>query len=258
MTKKKHFGIFVGVVWRHWEACFGSTFAFMLAVVQYLFLEFRDPTKLPIWVKDFPPYLWLSVGTLLLFWASYAAWKDERTELGKVTGQLDELTTPKLELSIDDIGVGDGDFVVYDRRMNSTAIIVAASLVNKGAPSIVEAWKIKVTSPSGQTLEVTPTPLAKSGKLQIGPGAPISLEDSLVEKAYGEPIIRGKRVRGLLIFVLPHSARANLFVEGTIVKLSCRDINNLVIERSRSFTGDTNRGSLAMMPGLHYVDPKQQ
>ncbi len=68
---------FCGSVWNHWEARFGSTFAVILAVAQYAVLAFADPKKVPGWVKDFPPYLWLSVGVVLLFWACYVAWNDE-------------------------------------------------------------------------------------------------------------------------------------------------------------------------------------
>ena len=83
MAKKKHLGVFIGAVWGHWEARFGTTFAVILAFVQYAVLAFADPQKMPgwaKWIKDFPPSIWLSVGAVMLFWACYAAWHEERTE----------------------------------------------------------------------------------------------------------------------------------------------------------------------------------
>jgi hypothetical protein len=68
---------FCGSVWNHWEARFGTTFAVMLAVAQYLLLEFLGPKKIPVWVRDFPPSIWLGIGALLLFWSCYGAWHDE-------------------------------------------------------------------------------------------------------------------------------------------------------------------------------------
>lgn len=83
MAKKKHLGLFIGAVWGHWEARFGTTFAVILAVGQYCVLAFADPQRMPEWakwIKDFPPSIWLSVGAIMLFWACYAAWREERTE----------------------------------------------------------------------------------------------------------------------------------------------------------------------------------
>ena len=68
---------FCGKVWTHWEARFGTTFAVVLAVAQYLYLEFGDPARIPKWVKDFPPYLWLAIGAALLLGSCYAAWHEE-------------------------------------------------------------------------------------------------------------------------------------------------------------------------------------
>lgn len=90
MDRRTHLGVFASAVWGHWEARFGTTFAVALAVAQYLFLEFRDPNKLPKWVKDFPPSIWLAIGAVMLFWACYSAWHGERTELIRVEDERDD------------------------------------------------------------------------------------------------------------------------------------------------------------------------
>jgi len=91
VVKKKHLGVFIGAVWGHWEARFGTTFAVILAVGQYCVLEFADPQRVPPWakwIKDFPPSVWLSVGAVMLFWACYAAWHEERTNTVKAEENL--------------------------------------------------------------------------------------------------------------------------------------------------------------------------
>jgi hypothetical protein len=51
-------------------------------------LEFADPSRVPKWVRDFPPSLWLVIGVLLLFWSCYAAWHDKFEEVIKVEKEL--------------------------------------------------------------------------------------------------------------------------------------------------------------------------
>src|SRR5277367_1301234 len=110
MAKKKHLGIFIYSVWGHWEARFGTTFAVILAVIQYCVSAFADPQRLPEWakwIKDFPPYLWLSVGAVMLFWACYAAWYEERSDAANIEERQQKLEeeladrNPRLKGEID-------------------------------------------------------------------------------------------------------------------------------------------------------------
>ncbi len=87
---KVSFLVFCCSVWAHWEAYFGTTFAVVLAVAQYLILEFGDPDKIPKWVKDFPPSLWLGIGALLFFWSCYAAWREKSQALVEAEEKLEE------------------------------------------------------------------------------------------------------------------------------------------------------------------------
>lgn len=98
---------FCGSVWNHWEARFGTTFAVILAVAQYLCLAIGDPDKTPKWVKEFPPYLWLAVGAVLLFWACYGAW-DEQHE-GRLNAEeelADRYPRLKGEISLGYLDIG--------------------------------------------------------------------------------------------------------------------------------------------------------
>jgi hypothetical protein len=94
---------FCVAAWAHWEARFGTTFAVMLAVAQYMYLEFADPKKIPAWVRDFPPSLWLAVGILLLFWSCYGAWYSEYQARNAAEKRVDALK-PKLGFSADSQG----------------------------------------------------------------------------------------------------------------------------------------------------------
>ena len=94
---------FSGKVWAHWEARFGTTFAVILAVIQYFIRDVGDPKKIPTWVKDFPPSRWLLIGAILLFWACYCTWRDEFREKLEAQQQVQACLVPKLELNIGQI-----------------------------------------------------------------------------------------------------------------------------------------------------------
>jgi hypothetical protein len=87
-------------VWKHWETCFGTTFAVILGAIQYSILAWADPAKVPAWVKSFPPWLWLAIGCVLLFWSCYLAWKDKQISLNVSESRVGELKgRPDLHLS---------------------------------------------------------------------------------------------------------------------------------------------------------------
>ena len=88
----------MAVVWGHWEARFGSTFALILALAQYSYLQFGDPDKIPEWVKTFPPWLWLAIGLVILFWSCYLAWGDQYKLSAHKDSELIELRKKNVPL----------------------------------------------------------------------------------------------------------------------------------------------------------------
>lgn len=81
------FAMYFVAVWKRWEACFGTTFAVILAFAQYSYLALADPKKIPQWVKSFPPWLWLAVGAILLFWSCFLAWDEQVKTLEGLRGE---------------------------------------------------------------------------------------------------------------------------------------------------------------------------
>lgn len=121
MAKPTHLGSFVAAAYEHWEARFGTTFAVMLALIQYLVQVLARPQNIPAWVKNFPPYLWLSIGAVMLFWACYAAWREERVGLNESGEKLQAVNarladrSPHITLEV--LSPSGNEWFVYENQV---------------------------------------------------------------------------------------------------------------------------------------------
>jgi hypothetical protein len=88
--ERPSFPRFLLLVWHNWEACFGTTFAVVLALAQYSILAWADPKRVPEFVKQFPPQVWLAIGLVLLFWSCYLAWKEQGAQTAKAEAELED------------------------------------------------------------------------------------------------------------------------------------------------------------------------
>ena len=122
-------------VWHHWEASFGTTFAVMLALTQYLILAWVDPKKVPEFAKQFPPLLWLTIGLLLLFRSCYLAWKSQAMETLKVARDLEDERSIK---NAPDVGLEllGGRLVIVNRSTDRDAHNIRFRTVESGGYTI--------------------------------------------------------------------------------------------------------------------------
>jgi hypothetical protein len=147
-VQKNNLATFVVLVWGRWETRFGTTFAVMLALAQYVVLEWRGSSNVWEWVKSFPPSIWLAVGGLLLFWSCYGVWHEERSKTDEFEKRF---SAPDLEVSID--GASDG--IVGDRLI----ITVMAQIRNPRGPQCsLYDWDAYIEFPDGKTLRSTDQP----------------------------------------------------------------------------------------------------
>jgi len=115
-------------VWHHWEACFGSTFAVVLTLAQYSILAWADPKKVPQFVNQFPPLVWLAIGLVLLFWSCYRAWKDQGEQTLKAQVELEDERSIKSapEVRLD-----------FQKMPGGFALVVSNKSADKNADAIL-------------------------------------------------------------------------------------------------------------------------
>lgn len=152
---------FVQAVWSHWEARFGSTFAFGFAISQQIVLATIEPRKIPLWIKDFPPSLWLIFGAGFLVWSFYAAW---RTERAAYTALATRLAKPKFSLSLNSNWQGS-------TPNGRSFLLVSLCLANPiGPPSAARDWAVSVVSDGVKIRGEEPMLTVEDTKIPIGDG----------------------------------------------------------------------------------------
>jgi hypothetical protein len=202
-------------VWGHWEARFGTTFAVMLSLVQYIYLATGDPAKIPRWAKAFPPYLWLAVAGVLLFWSCFAAWRDQDEQRETLKSRL---ATPDIHIEI--------AMVSWGSRDKFFAIFAALSASNPhGPPTGLFRWKAELeladlTRLPGEIPFSNPKdiriPLNKDNTM-------ILPKDKEIGRQTASPIPTGGVVDGWLMSVF-RTLPAGFDPIGTRITFSCRDI----------------------------------
>lgn len=215
------FGLFLLAVLGHWVASFGGIALLIFALYE------------KYWKKVTPNTWFWGLAAVLLFYATFQAWRDE---YGK--------TQPGLQLSIDEDSFNDYTGVtrggVPITNQSGTFLYVIASVRNLNAPSIAEEWEVLVQMP-GQTEIIKPrmvdlfnfpgqTPIIINGDT-----IPLS---KLLYKQTLTPIAQGDKKQGLLLFFIDGISMRLLAVKGTKITLTCRDVaNNLISTPTYEFTG---------------------
>jgi len=143
----------------------------------------------------FVPLLWV-VGAFCIVWGFYVAWKDQYNARVQAEKKLEGLTRPKL------IGVMDQLVAGNTPELGGIQVFVVVSIKNDGAPSIAQAFQMRIKADSYDATE-RPTFIPEGFKL-IGEGGKILAEfheaDTWQRKAE-TAITQGVRVRGWLRFV---------------------------------------------------------
>ena len=201
-------------------------------------------------------------GCIAFCFGAYKAWEGERTNNtalmaanASLNQQLASLVQPDLHLDIDNIGTGN----LKPGNILGVGLMVTANLTNKGAPSVADGWTLEIKFADGRDFKGTPDYINPQKNISWDdPGKSYisSADDALYNLAATNPIQRGARVRGRLIFIVPFSIK-DLIHRGNMFILRCQDIDGKVIEGSRTpdFIGDST-DKYPYFPGLPAVQVK--
>src|SRR5580658_2696752 len=154
----------------------------------------RKWEKVPRWT------FWIAAA-VCFFLAATRIWTAEHRSFLQAEEELDNLTKPQLELSIDRIAASYAKLDVGEHAGEMfPAVSVIAHLVNNGAPSVADNWRLRTTLRDGSSQETSPIYIDPSQVVygtqeEIGSNFRLSLSDELIFKAFNHPIERGNVVR---------------------------------------------------------------
>jgi hypothetical protein len=230
------FQAFLSALMADWVSLMSGIVSVVLLIVGSV----RKWDTMPRWA------IW-TAAAVCFFFASVRVWTTEHRAYIKVQSQIQELTQPKLRLTIDELGVGQRG------KKSITSVLVIANLTNDGAPSIADTWSLKAILTDGRTklvgtIYIDPTKPISGSSNVIGPNWKMSPDDALYIKAASKSIQRGDKVRGVLLFDYDAFTVEEMSKIGTKFELRCSDVKNTIIEQELTF--DAKRVPFQYYPGL--------
>ncbi len=228
-------------VWGHWEARFGTTFAVILSLGQYIYLATGDPAKIPGWVKTFPPYLWLAIAGVLLFWSCFAAWRDQDKQREKLQSRL---ATPDIRIEI--------AMVSWGSRDKFFATFAALSASNPHGPSTgLSHWKAELElADSTKLIGEIPFSTPEDIRIPLNPDNTMILpKNKEIGRQSSSPIPTGGIVDGWIMSVF-RTLPATFNPAGTRIIFSCRDV---VTGKDHSKSHSIDRTGEFTLPGVGVI-----
>jgi hypothetical protein len=208
----------------HWVAVVTGA-AFALAGYGWQVYEWTNPKTSALSIR---PWMVIVVGGLILFWASFLAWRDEYRKRVAIEANA-RASTPRFTAHIDAVVTAD----VADKR-------VLCFLVNVGniggAPSILEWWRIHVLPVGRPEYEIKKAQPGENKDAIVlsspnGKQITIRVSDFVTLKTFPVAVDPGTRRRGWLMATVPGELEP-----GTSFRVSFHDI------RGQSYACDFNPG----------------
>lgn len=210
---------------------------------------------------DYVRAIWATLAGLGIVATVYQVWSKERRKVIDLEEQLvkeQEHNRPKFSAHI--------DFLVPDKMpdaypVGGTSVLVGASIVNTGAPSIAGVWRLIVHLSNSAPLVLEPEVLPPSITLAPSLGRSstvISSADALYEKVSHDPIATGARVSGALWFLAPNVAVQKMRESGVRYVLAFQDSHERPWETDFVLPGSTTP-DVKYFPGITSIPkPKQE
>jgi len=232
MLTLREVGWFLVAVMKRWQAFVTGG----LVVASLTVFERITGTPIP-----FRAFWWGIIVAFLM--AIFLAWRDEYRK-----------TRPGLKLTVAQFGIADGP------TPNDSRVLVIASLVNLGTPSIADSWKLFAHIPGrAHPVETTPdyfdptrpiTLYPKKGVVQR-----IAAADTLYNKTMKQPIQTGMKEVGVLGFTLGGIPTSTANQVGAKFILQCNDVGGNQVKATHKLMSNNMQGMPMFSPGMTPVKP---
>lgn len=209
-------GSFLRAIYPHLDALIGGILATGLIYAAGWALK---GSPMPLWL------IYLGI-CLSLLAACFLAWNDQRNIAEESTKKVEEISKPRLSLTILGTNVGH-----LEDEKPPTSVVVTATVTNTGAQSIAKKFDASIRLPDGKVLPAAGahfenlTLQNEDGSIQKH-----TLADTLSEKTI-VPIERNAEKTGPLLFLVD-APRKDIYRPGVEVLLSCVDVFGTVVSAS--------------------------
>jgi hypothetical protein len=181
-------------------------------------------------LKEVPVSRPLGIGLSIVFMlmASFKAWQDQHNAAIEAKRKLEELTKPNFKISQGNTIISDARIVYGGNEEKATTMFIPLSVMNQGAPSVINGWKLFCKLKDGTELEGVAYLPAQAQLSFKGPkGEPILIPtaSSLFKKGIENPIPTGGQTSGFMMFRFPGDLSAKMTESGTVFTLRIFDIS---------------------------------
>jgi len=135
-------GNYIAALWKHWVSLMSGVAGLLVGIGLRVGKNFS--TAMALW-SDIPDWLFICIGTTCLFFAGYAAWRDERRALVALRNRL---KTPELRCELQMLSIAPSG-----NNKQDSIIAVSGAVTNPlGPPSAACGWSMKLEFPDGTEL----------------------------------------------------------------------------------------------------------
>lgn|SRR6266446_7159317 len=177
------------------------------------------------WLQDkplldrFAPLLWV-IGISCIVWGFYAAWEEQREIARTIQQKLDDTTKPKFAFTL-----GQAAFN-FQPSENTTALLLQADILNRGAASVTRNWKAHYDSPTLNTDIVFARPVKEP--IMFGePGQPGAVafygSKAILNTTAINPIERGAASSGRILLAIPGNKLNEISKGDALVTVTMED-----------------------------------
>lgn len=191
---------------------------------------------------------------VFLIGSFFVAWRDQYHSAIEATQRFDELSKPQFEITNGSVSMLEITGMAGNEKLDYTCFFTTVTIFNRGAPSIVKAWKLTVKFPDGRELKGDPlVPLPSLQELVLnspnGAAMHFPMTDLMFRKARENPIPKGGDVEGFVLFTFsPAGLYQTLSVPGTEFTLTASDISGALFEKRIIMRGKAD--NLRLAPAL--------
>lgn len=204
-----------------------------------------------------PKKIYVGIASAFIFVACFLAWQEKHRELTKTQEELvsakrqltvmHENAQPQLTGKIDSLYVTKEQ---GDRK--ATVVVITMTVSNIGAPSIVEGYSLRISTPQKRQIKVEGPTYFQNGLRTGGQRyvQDLSPDEYIVDKTAQRLIQKGGRVSGVLIYTLETIPIEEINQPGTVYTIFFRDIYQKPYEAGTVLVRSIGEAPPIYIPGI--------